>query len=256
MSDPDTRGTCDAVIFDVDAVTDVALAPAEASNAVLAEVSPSTSSVGVEGRDAASDLGSALRPPTGWCGGASVDGGPWTLRYEGFDPEQEGTREALCTLGNGYWAARGAAAESFADGVHYPGTYLAGVYNRLRTEIADRTVEDEHMVNAPNWLALSFGIEGEDWLTTNSAEVLEQRQELDLRRAVLSRTVVLRDPAGRTLRVTSDRFVSQADRHLAAMRTTLEALNWTGQLTVRSGIDGSVTNDNVDEYRPLTHSHL
>ena len=32
----------------------------------------------------------------------------WTLVYEGFDPEKEGLSEALCTLGNGYFATRGA----------------------------------------------------------------------------------------------------------------------------------------------------
>jgi hypothetical protein len=32
----------------------------------------------------------------------------WSLVYEGYRPEQEGLREALCTLGNGYFATRGA----------------------------------------------------------------------------------------------------------------------------------------------------
>ena len=36
---------------------------------------------------------------------------PWTLRYDGFDAQQEGLREALCALGNGYFVTRGAAAE-------------------------------------------------------------------------------------------------------------------------------------------------
>ena len=48
----------------------------------------------------------------------------WTLTYEGFDPEAEGLREALCTLGNGYFASRGAATEQRAGDVHYPGTYV------------------------------------------------------------------------------------------------------------------------------------
>ena len=43
----------------------------------------------------------------------------------------EGTREALLTLGNGYLATRGAMAHATADDVHYPGTYVAGRYNRL-----------------------------------------------------------------------------------------------------------------------------
>ena len=42
----------------------------------------------------------------------------WTFTYEGFDPENEKLREALCTLGNGYFATRGAAAESEANGIH------------------------------------------------------------------------------------------------------------------------------------------
>ena len=45
---------------------------------------------------------------------------PWVLTYHGFDPDQEGIREALCTLANGYQGARGAAAECRADAVHYP----------------------------------------------------------------------------------------------------------------------------------------
>ncbi len=47
----------------------------------------------------------------------------WSLVFEGFVPAQEGIREALCTLGNGYFATRGAAAGAVADGIHYPGTY-------------------------------------------------------------------------------------------------------------------------------------
>ena len=78
-------------------------------------------------------------------------------------PSDEGQREALCTLGNGYVATRGALAETSADDVHYPGTYLAGVYNRLTTEVAGRSVENESLVNVPNWLPLRCRPEGGDW---------------------------------------------------------------------------------------------
>ncbi|MBE0619314.1 MAG: beta-phosphoglucomutase family hydrolase, partial [Burkholderiales bacterium] len=74
----------------------------------------------------------------------------WSLVFEDFEPAQEGIREALCTLGNGYFATRGAAAGAQADDIHYPGTYLAGGYNRLRTDIAGRLVENEDLVNCPN----------------------------------------------------------------------------------------------------------
>jgi alpha,alpha-trehalase len=64
----------------------------------------------------------------------------WTLKYDHWPPEQQPLREALCTLGNGYFATRGAAEEVTAGGPHYPGTYLAGGYNRLESEVAGRIV--------------------------------------------------------------------------------------------------------------------
>ena len=100
----------------------------------------------------------------------------WSLAYQGFDPAQEGIRETLCTLGNGYFATRGAAAGAMADDIHYPGTYLAGGYNRLRTNIASRVVESEDLVNCPNWLALEFRIAEQDWFDARTVKLLVYHQ--------------------------------------------------------------------------------
>ena len=94
----------------------------------------------------------------------------WSLVYEGFDPAREGIREALCALGNGYFATRGAATWARADDIHYPGTYLACGYNRMRTDIAGRVVENEDLVNLPNWLALEFRIGDEDWFDLQNSQ--------------------------------------------------------------------------------------
>src|SRR5258707_15038480 len=71
----------------------------------------------------------------------------WTLVYDGFDPNRQGLREALCAVGNGYFVTRGALPESQADGVNYPGTYVAGLYNRAISKVAGREVENEDLVN-------------------------------------------------------------------------------------------------------------
>ena len=101
----------------------------------------------------------------------------WSLVYEGFDPSQEGLREALCTLGNGHFATRGAAEFAEADGVHYPGTYLAGCYNRLKTEINGHVIENEDLVNLPNWLLLTFRIGDGAWFHLKQVDILAYRQE-------------------------------------------------------------------------------
>jgi HAD superfamily hydrolase (TIGR01509 family) len=187
-----------------------------------------------------------------------LEGGnePWALRYDGFAPSAEGLREALCTLGNGYWGSRGAAPEADADSVHYPGTYLAGVYNRVRTDLGSHVVETEHIVNAPNWLPLWFAVADGDWFRPGNSEQIEYRQELDLRRAVLTRVVRVRDIEGRTTSVTTRRFISQAEQHVAVLETTFVAEDWSGALTVRAGLDGRVANRNVVADRLLTGTHL
>ncbi len=180
----------------------------------------------------------------------------WTLRFDGWNPAREGLREALCTLGNGNFATRGAAEEASADGVHYPGTYLAGGYDRIASEIAGELLVNEDLVNWPNWLRLSFRPRGGEWLLMSRMEVLELTQELDLRRGVLQRRVRVRDRKGRETLLRSHRFVSMASAHLAALSWELVPLNWEGPLELHSALDGTVGNEGVARYRQLRAQHL
>jgi trehalose 6-phosphate phosphatase len=180
----------------------------------------------------------------------------WTLVFDGWDPADEGRREALCTLGNGRFATRGAAPESAADGVGYPGTYAAGCYNRLRDEINGQSVETESMVNLPNWLDLRFALGDGAWIGMSRVRVLQHRTELDLRRGVLSRQVRFVDAAGQRTSVRQSRLVHMAQPHLAALHTSFRAENWSGALRVASGIDGAVANTGVPRYRGMACRHL
>ncbi|WP_190812705.1 glycoside hydrolase family 65 protein [Saccharopolyspora pogona] len=181
---------------------------------------------------------------------------PWQLDFRDFDPDDEGRREALCTLGNGYFATRGAAPESRADGVHYPGTYVAGCYDRLTTTIAGQEVENESLVNMPNWLPLTFRIDEGAWFDPVQVQLLDHEQELDLERGILVRRLRFRDERARTTRVVQRRFVHMSRPHLAGLETTLVAEDWSGPMTFRCGIDGRVTNCGVERYRDLAGRHL
>jgi alpha,alpha-trehalase len=181
---------------------------------------------------------------------------PWTVVYEGFEPQQEALREALCTLGNGYFATRGASAQADADGTHYPGTYLAGGYNRLNTEMAGRVIENEDLVNLPNWLVLKFRIDGGEWFKPGSVDILSYRQELHLEKGLLNREMRFRDEAGHITELKERRFVHMADPHLAGLETTFTAKNWSGRLEIESALDGRVINAGVERYKKLSSKHL
>jgi alpha,alpha-trehalase len=180
----------------------------------------------------------------------------WPLSSDAFVPEQEGLREALCALGNGYFVTRGAAPESRANEIHYPGTYLAGGYNRLRTVLAGRTVENEDLVNLPNWLVLSFRIDDGAWLCLQTVEILAYHQALDIERGLLSRDVRFRAARNQTVRLRERRLVSMQQPHIGALQIELTAEDWRGNLEVRTALDGEVTNSGVARYRGLNGSHL
>ncbi|MFB9836193.1 hypothetical protein [Actinoallomurus acaciae] len=180
----------------------------------------------------------------------------WSLVYEGLEPRDEGTRETLLTCGNGYMAARGAAPEARADGVHYPGTYVAGVYNRLVSYVEGGPREDESIVNLPNWLPLTFRADEEDWFEPGSYRIVDHRAALDLRRGLYLRDLTVVDPRGRRTRVRQERLVSMDRPHLAYLRTVLTPEDWSGALCVRSLLDGRVENGNVAEFAALAKRHL
>ncbi|MGI5452093.1 glycoside hydrolase family 65 protein [Streptomyces sp. CA-249302] len=180
----------------------------------------------------------------------------WTWEYEGYEPADERLREALCTLGNGCFATRGALPECAADEVHYPGTYVAGCYNRLTSDAAGHQVDNEDMVNVPNWLPLRFRLPGGPWLTPDTATVLEHRLTLHLSAGMLERRTRYGLGHRRSLVVRQQRLVHMADSHLAALRTEFTAEGFAGRLDVEAALDGSVTNAGIPRYRDLDGRHL
>ena len=181
---------------------------------------------------------------------------PWVLAYDGYDPAHEAHREALCTTANGYLGTRGAAPDTSADGAHYPGTYVAGCYDRESSELGGRGVERESLVNAPNWLAVTFRVDGGDWFRTDAVRLLAYSQALDLRAGVLIRRLRFADGSGRRSTLVERRLVHAELPHLGALEITLVPDGWSGRVAWRSEIDGRVRNTNTEEDRLLGGHHL
>ncbi|BCM64771.1 MULTISPECIES: glycoside hydrolase family 65 protein [Streptomyces] len=187
----------------------------------------------------------------------------WIWEWTGYDPDPaaERLRESLCTLGNGYFATRGALPECRAGLVHYPGTYAAGCYNRLESAVAGRQLVNEDLVNLPNWLLLRFRLRRAGgawgpWFSPGAHTVLGHRHVLDLRRGTLTRSFRHRIDETGVLGVEQTRLVHMGDPHLAALRTVFTAEDWSGEVEIESSIDGEVINGNVHRYRALGGRHL
>ncbi len=126
----------------------------------------------------------------------------------------------------------------------------------MEDRIDNRTVENESLVNLPNWLTTRFRIDGGPWFDIDEAEILEYRQELDLRHAVFTRRFRVRDDGRRTTTITERRLVSMDFKHACALEVTYLPEDWSGRLEIRSVLDGTVENTLVERYRELAGKHL
>lgn len=180
----------------------------------------------------------------------------WQLRYHGLDPSKEASREALLTTGNGYFGTRGCMEEMSAQAPHYPGTYIAGLYNRLTSRVGDRDVENEDFVNAPNWLPLSFAIGDGPWFDTSTWTLLSLERTLDLRNGILSRRMKVSDPQGFIAELIVERFAGMDDPHSAAIKYCIMLPEGGKNVNLRSAIDAGVINEGVARYRSLASHHL
>lgn len=182
--------------------------------------------------------------------------GEWKIKYSEYKPEEEMLREALCTLGNGFFATRGAAEECQSAKHHYPGTYLAGGYNRLETEIAGKVIENEDLVNWPDWTVLKLKIESGKWFNPDSARILNYEQELDMKKGILLRRIRFEDENQRETELVTRRIVSMCNKHICAIQWELSPVNWSGKIVLHTALDGSVINNGVKRYRELKSKHL
>ena len=181
--------------------------------------------------------------------GFAVDLDPrWVLTADGWEPRREPGIEAVLALVNGYLGTR-AAIEEGSD-VSDPATFINGVFDAATEEVAQAAATPEHqiiaaptpeLVVAPDWSRLRITVEGAP-LEVDSAELLEQRRTLDMRRGVLIREWRLRSGT-RTTRLRSLRFASLDDRHVLGQVLELTPEDWSGPVEVEAIVDGDVTND-------------
>jgi beta-phosphoglucomutase family hydrolase len=180
----------------------------------------------------------------------------WNLHYSSWNPREERLREALASTGNGYMGVRGAFESGIASHHHYPGTYIAGLFNKLPSEVHGQTIWNNDMVNCPNWLPVEFRIGNGDFINPLEQKVLSYVQNLDLRHGLMERELVIQDTLGWITRIKSQRFCSMDNPHIAAIRFTIEPVNYAAEVEIRSSIDGRVENKGVSRYSSLASDHL
>lgn len=171
----------------------------------------------------------------------------WVLTYDGLaDGKRAYGQESLLTLGNGYIGWRGAPIFAKFDDAHYPGLYVAGVFNQTQTKVADRDVVNEDMVNMPNPQLFNFYLAGQQ-VEFNQETIVKRQVSLDFATGILHETVTLALSVGQ-LTVDWEKYVDPVNYHRFALSVNVMA-DFDTELRVESLIDGSILNQNVERYR-------
>ncbi len=170
-----------------------------------------------------------------------MDEATWTISETEFDPAHQHRQETLFTLGNGYLGTRGSLEEGYPD--DQPATLIHGLFD-------DVPIAYTELANAPDWLPLAILVEGERF-RLDQGQVISYRRQLDLRRGLLSRDVRWRSPAGRTVDLHFERFVSLADEHVLALQCCLTPLNFDGIIEVHAALNGYPENQGLLHWKWL-----
>ena len=207
----------------------LALGPAERFAEIEARFGPVPRRESLVGLGLAELQAAARRDPT------------WTVSEEGFDPSRQHHLETVFTTGNGYFCTRGSLEEG------YPGEHALTLAHGIFDDVPIVFTE---LANLPNWLDLSLTVDGHPF-RLDQGKCLHSERWLDLRRGTLCREVRWQAPSGALLDLTFERFASYEQEHIGALRVLVTAVNQPCQVTVTTGLNGHVANQDILHWEHL-----
>ncbi|GAB6098621.1 glycosyl hydrolase family 65 protein [Halanaerocella petrolearia] len=176
----------------------------------------------------------------------------WKIKEEEFDIETNYRDETIFALGNGYIGMRGNFEEGYdgPTGTSLQGTYLNGFYESepiIYPEGAYGYAENSQtMLNVTDSKVIKLYLEDEEF-SMFEGELLDYQRTLDMKEGVLIRELIWQSPAGREVEIKIKRIVSLTNKHLAAINYEVTPLNFSGEVTLVSALDGAVTNQEAED---------
>ncbi|HAT4483002.1 glycoside hydrolase family 65 protein [Proteus mirabilis] len=180
----------------------------------------------------------------------------WSIEYSGLETgKDEYCQESLLTTANGYIGLRGTLPEMTISDEHYPATYIAGLYNQASSQIENHQVINEDFVNAPNGQFISLKIGKGEYLHPKQLITHHLTRHLDLKTGVFTSQWRVETPEGQQLDIHCTKFANMADMSHYAILYTFKPLNFSGEITVITRLEGNTYNYGVQRYRSLNPHH-
>ncbi len=166
---------------------------------------------------------------------------PWGIRETHLNLEKLAQSESVFALSNGHIGVRGTLDEGEPSAL--PGTYLNALWEKRPLPYAEAGFgypeAGETVVNMTNGKILRLLVDDSPF-DIRYGDLEEHERRLDFRSGILSRMALWRSPTGKTVRVSSERLVSFAQRSVVAIRYRVEPTAADTRVVVQSEL---VTNE-------------
>ncbi|TQS42689.1 glycoside hydrolase family 65 protein [Cryptosporangium phraense] len=160
---------------------------------------------------------------------------PWSIRETGLDLDRLPASESVFTLANGHIGLRGNLDEGDPHGL--PGTYLNSFCELRPLPYAEGGYgypeSGQAIVNVTNGKLIRLLVDDEP-LDVRYGQIRSHERVLDFRTGILTRRMDWVSPAGKAIRIESERLVSLVQRSVAAISYSVTALDQPVQLVVQS----------------------
>ncbi|TVR80402.1 MAG: glycoside hydrolase family 65 protein [Saprospirales bacterium] len=169
----------------------------------------------------------------------------WKVIERGYNADFNRAAESVCSIGNGRMGQRANFEEHFS-GDSLQGSYIAGVYFPDKTRVGWwKNGYPEYyakVINSVNWIGIRVAINGVE-LDLNTCKIYDFVRELDMEKSLLTREFTAKLAGGEKIKVVARRFYSIKRLDMGLIDYSIEALNFSGEISLTPYLDFDVVNE-------------
>ena len=171
----------------------------------------------------------------------------WEVTEECFDIKTNYRNETTFALSNGYIGTRGTMEEAYDFDVDtgMEGNFINGFYESTDIRYGEANfgspLRSQTLLNLPNMKETKVRLDGEEFSLLESC-VSDYKRTLYLKEGIVRRSLVWTTKTGKQVQMDTLRLVSFDRKHVMLQKMCLTALNFDGEIEVKSKLNANVEN--------------
>lgn len=170
----------------------------------------------------------------------------WQVTETQLDKSQIHHNETVFSLANGYMGLRGVLEEGVPKSVvSTRGAYINGIYETSPIVYGESMAQQpqcyQTMITVFDWAIMELFIDNERF-SMFTGYIKDYQRTLDFQHGILQRQVHWVSPKGKEVRIYIERMLSLTDPHRACIHYQIIPLNFTGNIKIKSAVNGDVKN--------------